>query len=183
MRIVAGQLRGRKLQAPAGRGTRPTADRAREGLFSVLGEVRDLRVADLYAGTGALGIEALSRGARSAVFVESARDVLGVLYGNLDELGLRERALVLALPVERAQRRLLEQGPFDLVLCDPPWADVGSATRSVQRLVDSGILAAPAILAVEHRREQAITLSGPVDFWQERHWGDTAFSLFVAGGR
>jgi 16S rRNA (guanine966-N2)-methyltransferase len=183
MRIVAGQLGGRKLKAPAGRLTRPTADRARQGLFSILGEVRELRVADLYAGTGALGIEALSRGARRTVFVESAHDVVRVLRSNLDELGLAERALVLALPVERAKRRLLEHGPFDLVLCDPPWAGMASAVRSVQRLVDSGILAVPATVAVEHRREQTVALSGPLDFWQERHWGDTAFSLFVTGGR
>jgi 16S rRNA (guanine(966)-N(2))-methyltransferase RsmD len=145
--------------------------------------VIDFRVADLYAGTGALGIEALSRGAKSAVFVESARGVVSVLRNNLDELGLAERAVVLAMPVERAQGRLLEHGPFDLVLCDPPWADMALAARSVQRLVDSGILASSATVAVEHRREQPITLSGPGAFWQERHWGDTAFSFFVAGGR
>jgi 16S rRNA (guanine966-N2)-methyltransferase len=183
MRIVAGQLGGRRLKAPAGRSTRPTADRAREGLFSILGDVSDLRVADLYAGTGALGIEALSRGAKSAVFVESARDVVDVLRANLDELGLGERAVVLALPVERAQRRLVENGPFDLLLCDPPWADMASAPRNVQRLVDSGILASSATVVVEHRREQAVALSGILDFWQQRHWGDTTFSFFVTGGR
>jgi 16S rRNA (guanine966-N2)-methyltransferase len=183
MRVVAGQLRGRKLKAPAGWSTRPTADRAREGLFSILGELDDLRVADLYAGTGALGIEALSRGAKSAVFVESARDVLRVLHDNLDELGLAERAVVLELPVERAQRRLLDHGPFDLVLCDAPWPAMASAVRAIQRLVDAGLLASPATVAFEHRREQRILLSGTVTLLQERHWGDTAFSFFVTGSR
>jgi 16S rRNA (guanine966-N2)-methyltransferase len=183
MRVVAGQLRGRRLKAPAGWSTRPTADRARQGLFSILGDVNGLHVADLYAGTGALGIEALSRGARSAVFVESARDVVGVLRNNLDELGLGERTVVLALPVERARRRLCEHGVFDLVLCDPPWSEMASATACLQQLVDSGILASPATVAVEHRRDQTVTLSGILDLWQTRHWGDTAFSFFVTGGR
>ncbi|MBN1609698.1 MAG: 16S rRNA (guanine(966)-N(2))-methyltransferase RsmD [Polyangiaceae bacterium] len=183
MRIVAGQLGGRRLKAPAGWSTRPTADRARQGLFSILGAVSGLRVADLYAGTGALGIEALSRGARFAVFVESVRDVVRVLRRNLDELGLGERSAVLSAPVERARRQLLEHGQFDLVLCDPPWADMASASQSIQRLVDSGILGSPATVAVEHRRDQAVTLSGILEFWQARHWGDTAFSFFVTGGR
>jgi 16S rRNA (guanine966-N2)-methyltransferase len=182
MRVVAGQLGGRRFKAPRGMATRPTADRARQGLFSVLGDVTDLRVADLFAGTGALGIEALSRGARSAVFVESARHVVGVLRENLRELGLAERSLLLPLSVEHAERRLLESGPFDLVLCDPPWAEIASASLSLQRLVDSGLLADSATVAIEHRREDAVALSGTVGLWQERHWGDTAFSFFRASG-
>ncbi|MBN1918807.1 MAG: 16S rRNA (guanine(966)-N(2))-methyltransferase RsmD [Verrucomicrobia bacterium] len=183
MRVVAGQLRGRKLKAPDGVTTRPTADRARQGLFAVLGEVSGLRVADLYAGTGALGIEALSRGAASTVFVESARAAVTVLRANLEQLGLDEHSAVLPLALERARHRLLALGPFDLVLCDPPWADMASATRSLQTLVDSGLLADSATLAVEHRREDSVTLSGTVGLWQLRHWGDTAFSFFAAGGR
>src|SRR5215213_10048548 len=87
MRIVAGRHKGRRLRAPAGAGTRPTADRVREALFSILGSIDGLRVLDLYAGSGALGLEALSRGAASATFVESARPALAAIRANLDAVG------------------------------------------------------------------------------------------------
>ena len=102
MRIVAGQLRGRSLISAAGK-TRPTMARARAGLFDWLGTVvMEARVLDLYAGSGALGIEALSRGALEAVFVERARPALKALGRNLDELGLRDKAAVVAVDVGRA---------------------------------------------------------------------------------
>ena len=94
VRVVAGLLRGRRLRAPSGVATRPTADRVRQGLFGVLGDLHGARVADLYAGSGALGIEALSRGAESVVFVESAKSALKVLHANLAELGLEPRTSI-----------------------------------------------------------------------------------------
>lgn len=123
MRVVAGELRSRRLHTVAGQHTRPTSDRARAGLFDWLGpSVDGARVLDLYAGTGALGIEALSRGAREAVFVERARAALQVLRRNLDELGLRDRSRVVEADLSRGLRPIAAKlGTFDLVLADPPY--------------------------------------------------------------
>jgi len=121
MRIIAGAWRGRPIEAPAGIATRPTSDRAREALFSMLasrlGSFEGLRVADLFAGTGALGLEALSRGAAHCTFVETDRKAIDALRRNVARLGAEERADI------RAQSALHGvPGPFDLVLMDPPYA-------------------------------------------------------------
>ena len=119
-RIVAGTHRGRPLRVPPGSATRPTADRAREGMFSSLQSLLDLEgatVLDLYAGSGALGLEALSRGAAAATLVESDERAVAVLRANVDGLGLP--ATVAALPVERFLAG--EPQPYDLVLLDPPY--------------------------------------------------------------
>ncbi len=126
MRVVAGTARGRRLRAPVGAVTRPTPDRVREAVFNSLhsrGAVAGARVLDLYAGTGALGIEALSRGASSAVFVESDRRALRCLSNNLASTGLAERASVMASDVDAALRELHRGGrAFDLAVIDPPYA-------------------------------------------------------------
>lgn len=123
MRVVGGTARGRKLKAPPGSGTRPITDRAKEAIFNMLAarvNLVDLTVADLFAGSGSFGIEALSRGAAHATFVERDRVAARVLADNLDRLGFAERAEVIVAPVDAALRRL---GPVDLVFCDPPYAD------------------------------------------------------------
>lgn len=126
-RVIAGTARGRRLKVPSGTTTRPTADRAREGLFSTLLSLLDLegaRVLDLYAGSGALGLEALSRGAGSATLVESDAEAVAVLRANVEHLGL-PAAYVLAQPVERflagGAELGQEQPRYDLVLLDPPY--------------------------------------------------------------
>ena len=122
MRIIAGALKGRVLAPVQGR-TRPTAARVREAIFNILGAaVAEARVLDLFAGTGALGIEALSRGAAAAVFVEDHPGALKGLRRNLETLGLLERSQVLPLPVAAALRKLAARGePFGLVFLDPPY--------------------------------------------------------------
>ena len=117
MRIIAGTHRGQRIAAPRGRQTRPTSDRVRENLYNLVGPVDGAVVLDLFAGSGALGLEALSRGAASATFVESDRDACRVITANLDKLGLR--ATVLCQDVIRALSS--ERRRFDLVLCDPPY--------------------------------------------------------------
>src|SRR5205807_2939069 len=121
VRVVAGAFKGRRLQAPAGGRTRPTSDRVREALFSILGDVSDARVLDLYAGSGALGIEALSRGAAGATFVDSDREAVVAIRANLALTGTDDRASVVRSPVGSflAAGR---HGPFDLVFLDPPYA-------------------------------------------------------------
>jgi len=120
VRVVSGELRGRRIVAPAGRDTRPTTDRVREAIFNALGSaglIEGALVADLYAGSGALGIEALSRGAERCVFVETDRAALAALEENLDHLGLRSRATVVRSPASTVAAGL----DVDLVLADPPY--------------------------------------------------------------
>lgn len=120
--MVGGEARGRRLQAPKGTATRPTSDFVREAIFNVLRGVTDLddaTVADLFAGTGALGIEALSRGARSAVFVENDRRALAALRANLDATGYADEATVIAGDARKALDRV---GPIDVAFADPPYA-------------------------------------------------------------
>lgn len=178
MRVVAGSLGGRTLAAPPGRATRPTSERVREALFSALGDVRGHRVLDLYAGTGALAIEALSRGAAYAVLVESQRAALAALHGNLDALALRERAKVLGRPVERARALLGREGPFDLVLADPPWPKLGAALALLGTWPWDELLVPGGTLAVEKTRGAVFApeRGGPFDL-NERRWGDTEVVL------
>ncbi|WP_437576519.1 16S rRNA (guanine(966)-N(2))-methyltransferase RsmD [Sorangium sp. So ce887] len=180
MRVIAGRLGGRRLAAPRGEGTRPTADRVREALFSSLGDVTGALVCDLYAGTGALGIEALSRGARRAVFVESGRPALATLRENLAALGLAEAARVVPLPVERALDLLRDEGPFDLALLDPPYAALTQAAAAAARLAGPlGLLAPTGRLVLEHaRRDPSPEIAG-LTCAAARTYGDTAVSFYT----
>lgn len=183
MRVIAGRLRGRSIRAPRGSATRPTTDRVREALFEVLGDVSQVRLVDLYAGSGALGIEALSRGARFACFVESSNPAVGCIRANLDRLGLADLGVVIRAPVERAHAQLKRHGPFDLVLCDPPWMNLKQALGAVARLLQTDRLADGSTVVVLHPSRQ------PVEGWScpglaqvdRRTWGDSAASLFRAG--
>jgi 16S rRNA (guanine966-N2)-methyltransferase len=138
MRIIAGTHRGHRIAAPKGRDTRPTSDRVRENAFNLIGPVDDAEVLDLFAGSGALGLEALSRGAARATFVESDRDAARTINANLDKLGLH--ATVLQTDVVRAVQQ--ERRTYDLVLCDPPYDyDRGRLTPHLARLLsDDGLL-------------------------------------------
>ncbi|MGC4063757.1 MAG: 16S rRNA (guanine(966)-N(2))-methyltransferase RsmD [Polyangiaceae bacterium] len=180
MRVIAGTLRSRTLHAPKGRDTRPTHDRVREALFSMLGDVSGTSVLDICAGTGALGIEALSRGARHAVFVERAKDALSCLGRNLTELDLVSRAVVVAQSVETSRARLEKHAPYDLIFCDPPWADVPVLLRSLARLELSGLLTDEGTFVLEHaaRSEPEPNALPQLTLVQKRTWGDTAVSIF-----
>ncbi|HEU4403971.1 MAG TPA: 16S rRNA (guanine(966)-N(2))-methyltransferase RsmD [Polyangiaceae bacterium] len=181
MRIVAGTLGGRTLRAPRGHGTRPTPERVREALFSCLGPLEGARVLDLYAGTGALGLEALSRGAARAVFVESANAALAALRANVDELGVAGRALVLGRPVERALAALEPEAPFDLVLADPPYELVrkGPAPRALAALAARGLLAPGARLVLEHASADEPPALAPLMCYDRRRYGDTSLALYA----
>ncbi len=183
MRVVAGQLRGRSLISAPGK-VRPTMARARAGLFDWLGTVvTGARVLDLYAGSGALGIEALSRGALEAIFVERARPALKALRRNLDELGLRDKAAVVAVDVGRALASLARDGRrFDLVLADPPyggdWLE-GPATGA--NLVN--LLPAAGVFVAERSRRDAPGKSAPGLLLREtRSYGETAFDWYEKSG-
>jgi 16S rRNA (guanine(966)-N(2))-methyltransferase RsmD len=176
VRVIAGRLRGRRLAATRGRGVRPTSDRVREALFSILGgAVVDARVLDLYAGTGALAVEALSRGARAATCVERDPAALAALARNVEELGLEGRLAVTRADAVEACRRLAgERDAFDVVFCDPPYrmalAPLGPA------LVEAGWWT--TVVALEHAagtEPPAAPAGVTVD---ERRYGDTALTLY-----
>lgn len=176
MRVIAGKLGGRRLHAPKGQGTRPTSDRVKEALFSKLGPLDDARVLDLFAGTGALGIEALSRRACSAVFVEHAPFALASLKKNLDELALGPVSVVVASRVERATGRLVDLGPFDCVLVDPPYVDAEAAVAVLDGLATKGVFAPDATIVLEHGLRARIE---PValELVDERAYGDTVLTF------
>ncbi|HEX8792470.1 MAG TPA: 16S rRNA (guanine(966)-N(2))-methyltransferase RsmD [Polyangiaceae bacterium] len=183
MRITGGTLRSRTLRAPPGSATRPTTDRVREALFGILASVGALEganVADLYAGTGALGIEAISRGARRATLVESARPALAALRANVESLGVNDRVRVVPGDVGASARRIASDGPFDLVLADPPWADVdsGDAARALASLAAAGAFASAATLVLEHAsRSQPPEIVG-LAREDTRRYGDTALTFY-----
>jgi 16S rRNA (guanine966-N2)-methyltransferase len=170
MRIVAGEFRGRRLAAPRGVRTRPTADRVREALFSILGDVSGARVLDLYAGSGALGIEALSRGAESAVFVEREPRAVAAIERNLASIGLGERV------VRGDALRFLaaEQGMFDLVFCDPPY---DSASRLAGPLAKHlpALTSDHARIVTESDKRNPLEL--PFPLVTERTYGDTRIAI------
>ena len=182
MRIVAGALRGRELQTPAGGTTRPTAARAREALFAILADVSEARVLDLYAGSGALGLEALSRGAEQLVLVESSKAAQRAIRQNLASLGVESRASLLPLRAEASLRALerAARGPFSLVFADPPWADAQAALEVLEKLASSSLLAPAARLVLEHAARTPPTQKpgSRLLCTDTRRWGDTAVSLF-----
>lgn len=173
MRVIAGTHGGRTLRTPRGRATRPTSDRVREALFAILGDVSGGRVLDLYAGSGALAIEALSRGAAAATLVDSARPAVAAIRGNLAALGLA--AEVVQGDVLRACEHTSRAGrEYDLVFLDPPYrhgSDLGRELTTALR----PLLAAGARVVAESDRRSPLDLDlRPLD---ERRYGDTLIQI------
>ncbi len=179
MRIVAGSARGRVLAAPKGADTiRPTSDRARETLFNVLGQWCDgLVVLDLFAGTGALGLEALSRGAAFCTFVDRGREALELCRKNIDALKFADRSELIASPVDRVWPRLVaEPRRFDLVFADPPYAlEAGLAV-----LTQVGAVLAPgARVVIESAKTEELPAEvGELGLIDERALGDTRLRTY-----
>jgi len=174
VRVIAGELRGRRFKAPAA--SRPTADRVREALFSILGDVSGLRVLDLFAGSGALGVEALSRGAAAAVFVDRARAATEVVSANLSALGL-------AADVHRRDaltwlRDAHGGAPFELVFCDPPY-DLSRSLAGPLGEHLPGILSKDARIVTESDKRAPLDL--PFALLRERTYGDTRIAVHGVG--
>ena len=162
MRIVAGTFRSRRLVAPAGQGTRPTSDRAREALFAMLGDIDGARVLDCFAGSGALGLEALSRGAATCAFVERDRAAVAALRANVAALDVADRCAVRAIDVRRALRADAAAGrQYDLFLIDPPYPMLVDVLPALDRHL--GVLA----LDLQGRRLDAGSLARAL--LEERH--------------
>lgn len=183
MRVIAGVWRGRRIQAPPGRTTRPTSDRVREAVFSAIesriGRWQGVRAVDLYAGSGALGIEALSRGASHVVFVENDRKAAGFIRRNLSALGVGDdRAVVLT---ERAESGLCGQfpgHPASLLFADPPYRiDAAQVVGVFQAHAEAGVIRPGALVVYEHAA--GVSPSWPDGFTPEepRRYGDTAVSF------
>lgn len=176
-------MRSRQLRAPRGQATRPTSDRVREALFGILGSagaIDGARVLDLYAGTGALAFEALSRGASRATLVESSREALGALRANVTALGQEARTRVLAVDIRGAVTRIAAEGPFDLVLADPPWAlvDEGPARDALEALARAGALAEGAAVVLEHAARSEPPEVPSLVRGETRRYGDTALTFY-----
>jgi 16S rRNA (guanine966-N2)-methyltransferase len=173
MRIIAGSRKGHTINAPAGRDTRPTSDRVRENVFNILGPVDDAVVLDLYAGSGALGLEALSRGAARAVFVERDNAAAKVIEANLDKLKLHGTVLRQdALAVVAAETR-----KYDLVLVDPPYDMYGDIEPQLARYLPR-LLAEAAVVVVE--TDAKVQPQLPLDERTSRKYGSARVTVYDA---
>ncbi|HEY3990956.1 MAG TPA: 16S rRNA (guanine(966)-N(2))-methyltransferase RsmD [Acidobacteriaceae bacterium] len=185
MRVIAGAYRSRPLTAPRGMATRPTSDRLRESLFNILApHIEGARFADLYAGTGAVGIEALSRGAAHVTFVESAASAVAALRANLTALHIRSDFQLEERSVPVTLRNLARRDPhFTLVYLDPPWEDTAAYSQSLTLLSASAtaLLAPEAIVIAEHARRGSATLAdtyGALHRYRLHEQGDAALSFY-----
>jgi len=181
MRIISGASKGRKLRMPSGRSVRPTSDRVKESIFNILGdEVKGKLVLDLFAGTGNLGIEALSRGAAKVVFVEKGRQALRIIERNLLETGMAVRSEVLPKDVTRAIGILAQRNEsFDLILMDPPYRE-GWIMKALERFRRTPVHHEGSLLVIEHDRREP--LPDVVEGWEvikQRKLGDTLVSFLV----
>jgi 16S rRNA (guanine966-N2)-methyltransferase len=188
MRIVAGTLRGRTLVAPSGASTRPTADRTRQALFNVLEHapwsraLKDMRVLDLFAGSGALGLEALSRGAQSSLFVDKDAGSRAAIEANLQRLDLVARARVERWDAERLPARSAAQGDrFDLVFLDPPYG-AHLATPALAALAKGEWLTAAAIVVVEIGADDQPPGAPGFDLLADRNWGAARVRFLTLAG-
>ena len=181
MRIVAGKFRGARIEAPKGLATRPTSDRVRQALFNVLEhgasgfDFADARVLDLFAGSGALGLEALSRGARFSLFVEESAEARAAIRRNVEALGLTGATKIW----RRDATKLGPAGtlqPFDLVFCDPPYGR-GLGERALAAAAEGGWVHAGAIAVLEERANAELALLAPFREIDRRRYGDTAILI------
>ena len=183
MRIIAGELRGKKLHCPAGRDIRPTADRLREAIFNILGSgVQNARVLDLFAGTGALAIEALSRGAHSAVLIDQSQAAVKLMQRNVAACRVEHRARVVRWDIRR-NLNCLSAWPrrFDLVFLDPPYRK-NMLPAALDALLACGALARAARLVAEHAAHEAFVPPDGLIIEDRRRYGRTRVTFLATGG-
>jgi 16S rRNA (guanine966-N2)-methyltransferase len=184
MRIIGGDFRGRRLKAPKGRNTRPTPDRVREALFSILGPaIVDSRVLELFGGTGSLGLESISRGAAFAVFCEVSRPALLCLTENVEMLGVHDQVRILRRSALDFPRTSGEEEPFDFVFCDPPHRllDDARSRRRIEELLAAIPLCPDGLAILEHRTGALGDFAPPGMHLQNlRTWGTTTMAFYQA---
>ena len=175
LRLTGGTLRSRSVRTPSGRAVRPTPARVKEALFSILADrLDDANVLDLFAGTGALGFEALSRGAAHATFVEQHRPTADALRGTAQALGLTDRTTVLAMPAERAAR--VVEGRYDLVFADPPYAHAYPAA-TFATLRERGSIDERSLVVYEHSSHQPAPADPAFRLQREAAYGAVALAF------
>ncbi len=176
MRITGGTGKGRRLRVPGGSRVRPTSDKVKQALFNILGaRVRDAWFLDLFAGTGGIGIEAISRGASQVWFVDDSRESLQVTRQNLDQAGFGDKAKVVASRAESFLRKTQEQ--FDIIFLDPPYS---LEQQPLLELVsESGVLRQDSIVVFEHfKKQQSPRAAGRLDLEREAVYGDTVLAFY-----
>ena len=181
MRVIAGKYRSQPLASPKGRDTRPTSDRLRETLFNIIApRIQGAVFADLFAGTGAVGIEAISRGARQAYFAENAKIPLQTLRHNLDRLQIRDQAIVESAGAMPLLRRLVkEEIHLDLIFLDPPYKDQLAYETVLRFLAEQPILHVDAIVVVEHSRRYSLpNLNIQLQPYRRVEQGEAALTFF-----
>ena len=190
MRILAGQAKGRVLHSPTGRVTRPTDSRSREALFNILGErVVGARVLDLYAGTGAIGLEALSRGAASCIFVEQNIAAANAIRANIKMCNWQDNAQVWQTSVKSALHRMQDQvGSFDIIFADPPFTDarillelenrVDTLSALLHNVGELSAEGSSALLIVQHHFKAKVDLSSRFTLQKSRRAGESLLSFF-----
>lgn len=180
MRIIAGSARGRRIAAPKGSAIRPTADRVREALFNILPrDLAGMQVLDLFAGSGSLSLEALSRGAESALLVDESEAAAKLIRRNVDALGFADRARIWKHPVGKALSRLADEGAaYDAIFLDPPY-DGGWVGKTLAAVARAGTLQAEGVAVAEHSpRERVEEQYGALACRDRRQYGDTVLSFF-----
>ena len=177
MKVIAGKLRGKKIKAPKGLATRPVLARVREALFNILGDMDGLRFLDLYAGTGAVGLEALSRGAKTVTFVELGALQCRIIRENL--ASLEKDSVIIRSDVLRALKRIKKkERSFDIVFADPPY-EQGLSQKTIHMVCDNQILSESGIIAVTARSSEELPQkAGNCEIVLERRYGDTKLALY-----
>jgi len=192
IRIIGGEFRGHRIQTPSHMKTRPTQAKMREAwLNSIQSSIHEAKVLDLFAGSGALGFEALSRGAAQVVFVESSRSIAKLIHENIRSLEVMHRAKVLGVPVERAWKRLKKEVPFDLVFADPPYG-VNWEKRLLEELPWEELLKEDGRFCIEWRWAKTVEKkpganelpdkAGVLVKIREKNYGDSVLTTFVKKG-
>jgi 16S rRNA (guanine(966)-N(2))-methyltransferase RsmD len=180
MRIIGGQAKGRRIAVPPGYAVRPTSDRIKEALFNILGPVEGQKFLDLYAGTGNVGMEALSRGADAVVFVEKISVLVTSLKRNLEQFGFQGRYRIFRMEVEKAFAHLAEGGMcFDLIFADPPYRK-GLVDRTIGLIKDyPSILRKDGMLVLQHAANETIEIKEDMamDVVDVRRYGDTLLTF------
>lgn len=176
MRIISGDKKGQKLVSLKRKKLRPTSDKVKGAIFNIIKSVEGKKVLDLFAGSGALGIEALSRGAEEVIFVDNSFTSLSIIRKNLEKLGFGEKCKLVKKDVLRFLRSKKEES-FDLILADPPYTK-GICQKILDILATKNILNAGGILVIEHHKKEEIEKGEDLILLQQRKYGDTIVSFF-----
>lgn len=183
MRIIGGSARGRKLKCPRGRGTRPTPDRVRESAFSIIGDrVVGSRILDLFAGTGAMGLEAVSRGAEKAVFIENDPAALKILEANILGCGFGRKTIVVRSPVNRFLSRGDFGDGFDVIFADPPYGSE-EGTLTLMALSKHAKSLPESLVVLEHASRDTVIQPPGLQVVEKRKYGNTTLTFFRVIGR